>query len=144
MLSEKLEPCPWSVCAALSELKEALVPFPVSGHIFPNPFHIRQMLLLMVSWATQGPTALGRMVAHYSRNLGSPEVIYCREGLPGHGQTSRTFKLLCLCTQLWGLDQSCIIAAALLSPRSPGHQARWLGCHATISTGEDLRKVHSN
>lgn len=107
------------------------MPFPASGHIFPNPFHIRQILLLMVSWATQEPKALGRMVAHYSRNLGSPEVIYCREGLPGCGQTRRIFKLLSLCTQLWGMDQSCIIAKVLLSPRSSGHQARWLGmpCH---------------
>lgn len=37
-LGEKLELCPWSARAALAELKEPLVPFPVSGHIFPNPF----------------------------------------------------------------------------------------------------------
>lgn len=113
----------------LTELNEALVPFPLLGHIFPNSFHIRQMLL--VSWATQEPKALGRMVAYYSRNFGSPEVIYCREGLPSRGQTRRIFKLLSLCTQLRELDQSCIIATALLSSRSPGHQARWLGrpCH---------------
>lgn len=97
----------------------------------PKPLHIRQMLLLMVSWATQEPKALGRLVAHYSRNLGSPEVIYCRERLPSCGQTKRILKLLSLCTQHWGLDQSYIIATALLSPRSPGHQARRLGmpCH---------------
>lgn len=84
---EKLKPFQWS-----AELKEAVVPASDLGHIFPNPFHMRQMLLLMVSWPTQEPKALGRMVAHYSRNLGSPEVIYCREGLPGHDQSRRTFK----------------------------------------------------
>lgn len=31
---------------------------PCSGHIFPKPFHITQMLLLRVSWATQEPKAL--------------------------------------------------------------------------------------
>lgn len=84
------------------------------------------MLLLMVSWAMQEPKALGRMVAHYSRNLGSPEVIYCREGLPGRGQTRRTSKRLSLCTQLWGRDRSCFIATALPSHESSGHRARWL------------------
>lgn len=125
---EKLKPFQWSAerGAALAELKEAVVPFSVSGHIFPNPFHMRQMLLLTVSRATQEPKALGRMVAHYSRNLGSPEVIYCREGLPGRGQTRRTFKRLSLCTQLWGPHRSRIVAAALPGHESSGHCARWL------------------
>lgn len=68
------------------------MPLSVSGHISPNPFHMRQALLLVVSWARQEPKALGRLVAHSSRNLGSPEVIYCREGLPGRGQTRETSK----------------------------------------------------
>lgn len=111
------------------------------GHVFPNPFHMRQMLLLMVSWPTQEPKALGRVVAHYSRNLGSPEVIYCREGLPGHGQSRRTFKGLSLCTQLWGLDRSCTTAAAL--PSQVIMPGGWKCCTA-ISTGEHLRKAHPN
>lgn len=51
------------------------MPLSVSGHVFPTPSHMRQMLLLMVLWATREPGALGRTVARYSVNLGSPEVI---------------------------------------------------------------------
>lgn len=122
--------------AGLAELKEAVVPFSVLGHILPNPFHTRQTLLLMVSWATQEPKALGRMVARYSRNLGCPEVIYCREGLPGRGQTGRTLKRLSLCSQLWGLDRSRITATALPSHEWSGHRARWLGTpHRCLDRG---------
>lgn len=64
------------------------MPFSVLGHLFPNPFRMRQILLLMVSWATQEPKALGRMVAHYSRNLGSPRgnLLQGRTSRPWPGQ----------------------------------------------------------
>lgn len=58
------------------------MPFSVSGHIFPNPFYMKHILLLIVSWVTREAKALGRKVAHYRRNLGSPEVIYCRKDFP--------------------------------------------------------------
>jgi len=112
--------------AALAEPKEAAVPLSVPGRISPNPFRTRQMLLLRVSLATQEPKALGRVVAHHGRNLVSPEVIYCREGLPGRGQSRRAFKRLSLCTQLGGPDRSGIVATALPRHKSPGHRARGL------------------